>query len=72
MSRPLPPAPGRADPSISTGAFSAGSYVPLFPRSVLACFEIQKALLLHHFSLLTNTHTNPEAPPSHMNYNILF
>lgn len=71
-SRPLTPAPGGATPSISAGA---DSYVPLFSRSILACFEIQKTLLPRHHSPLTNTHTNPhthpQAPPSNMNYNTL-
>lgn len=69
----LSPAPGGAAPSISAGAFPASAYAPPFSRSVLACFEIQKVILPRHLSLLANahTHTNPQAPPCHMNYNIL-
>lgn len=59
---PLTPAPGGAAHSISAGA---DSYVPLFSRSVLACFEIQKALLPRRHSLLTNTRTHtPTYTPS--------
>lgn len=54
---PLPPAPGGAVSSISAGAFPAGFSILLFSHSVLAWFEIQKALLLCYLSLLTSTHT---------------
>lgn len=69
---PLIPAPGGAAPSISAGA---ASYVPLFSRSILACFEIKKTLVPRHHSPLTSTHTpphtQPQAPPSRMNHSAL-
>lgn len=71
-SRPMTAAPGGATTSISAGGVS---YIPLFSRSILVCFEIQKALLPRHHSPFTNTHTHIHTlkllPPHELQYSLL-